>query len=59
MAGEQHAATTATPRTRIIAVAARITGSARRATLRLPIRRPWAKAFTRVFTAATGPPQPA
>jgi len=60
LAGDTHAAaTTATLRTRLIAVAARTTRSARRTTLRMPAHWPWANAFTRLFTAATGPPSPA
>ena len=60
LAGDTHAAaTTATLRTRLIAVAARTTRSARRTILRLPTHWPWAHAFTAMFTAATGPPQPA
>jgi hypothetical protein len=56
-AGGQHcAAVTATVRAQLISIAGRITRSARRTTVRLPERWPWANAFTRVFTAATGPP---
>ena len=54
--GQYRTAVTATIRTQLIAVAARITRSARTVTLRLPARWPWANAFTQVFTAATGPP---
>ena len=57
LAGRFHAkAVTATIRTQLIRVAARITRSARRATLRLPTRWPWADDWQRLFTAATGLP---
>ena len=57
LAGRFHAkAVTATIRTQLITVAARVTRSARRATLRLPTRWPWATAWQRLFTAAIGPP---
>jgi hypothetical protein len=57
LAGRFHAkAVTATIRTQLIIVAARVTRSARRATLRLPTRWPWATAWQRLFTAAIGPP---
>jgi hypothetical protein len=49
-------ATTATLRRQLINLAARITRSARRSTLRLPAAWPWAAAWQRLFTAATGPP---
>ena len=49
-------ATTATLRRQLINIAARITRSARRSTLRLPAAWPWAAAWQRLFTAATGPP---
>ena len=49
-------ATTATLRRQLINVAARITRSARRSTLRLPAAWPWNTAWQRLFTAATGPP---
>jgi hypothetical protein len=49
-------ATTATIRTQLITVAARITRSARRTTLHLPMNWPWAAAWHQLFTAATGPP---
>ena len=56
LASSFHAkAATATIRTQLINVAARITRSARRATLRLPATWPWATAWQRLF-AATGPP---
>jgi Transposase DDE domain group 1 len=57
LAGRLHAkAVTATIRDQLINVAARMTRSARRATLRLPTRWPWATAWQQLFTAATGPP---
>jgi hypothetical protein len=57
LAGRFHAkAVTATIRTQLITVAARVTRSARRATLRLPTRWPWTTAWQRMFTAAIGPP---
>ena len=57
LAGRFHAkAVTATIRTQLIIVAARVTRSARRATLRLHTRWPWATAWQRLFTAAIGPP---
>ena len=49
-------ATTATLRRQLINLAARITRSARRSTLRLPAAWPWNTAWQRLFTAATGPP---
>jgi hypothetical protein len=49
-------AATATLRRQLINVAARVTRSARRSTLRLPAAWPWAAAWQRLFTAATGPP---
>jgi len=52
-------ATTATVRRQLISVAARVTRSARRGTLRLPAAWPWAGDWQRLFTAATGPPAPA
>ncbi len=52
-------ATTATLRRQLINVAARVTHSARRSTLRLPAAWPWADAWQRLFTAAIGPPAPA
>jgi len=48
-------AATATIRTQLISVAARITRPARRATLRLPSAWPWATAWQQLFIAATGP----
>ncbi len=57
LASAFHAkATTATIRRQLITVAARVTRSARRSTLRLPTAWPWATAWQRLFTAATGPP---
>jgi hypothetical protein len=57
LAGRFHAkAVTATVRAQLINVAARITHSARRATLRLPTRWPWAAAWNQLFSAAIGPP---
>jgi hypothetical protein len=57
LAGRSHAkAVTATIRAQLITVAARVTRSARRTTLRLPTRWPWATAWQRLFTAAIGPP---
>lgn len=49
-------ATTATIRRQLIAVAARVTRSARRSTLRLPTAWPWADQWHALFTAAIGPP---
>jgi hypothetical protein len=60
LASSFHAkATTATVRRQLISVAARVTRSARRSTLRLPTAWPWAAAWQRLFTATTGPPAPA
>jgi hypothetical protein len=57
LASTVHAkATTATIRSQLINVAARIVRSARRLHLRLPAAWPWANAWQRLFTAATGPP---
>jgi hypothetical protein len=57
LASTFHAkAATATIRTQLIAVAARVTRSARRTSLRLPLNWPWATAWQQLFTAATGPP---
>ena len=57
LASSFHAkATTATIRRQLINVAARVTRSARRSTLRLPAAWPWADPWQRLFTAATGPP---
>jgi hypothetical protein len=57
LASSFHAkATTATVRRQLIAVAARITRSARRSTLRLPAAWPWADQWQQLFNAAVGPP---
>jgi Transposase DDE domain group 1 len=57
LASSFHAkATTATLRRQLISVAARVTRSARRSTLRLPTSWPWAGQWQRLFNAATGPP---
>ena len=57
LASSFHAkAATATIRRHLISVAARVTRSARRSTVRLPTAWPWADAWTQLFTAATGPP---
>jgi len=57
LADQFHAkAVTATIRAHLINVAARVTRSARRATLRLPTNWPWATAWQQLFTAAIGPP---
>jgi hypothetical protein len=57
LASTFHAkATTATLRRQLISVAARVTRTARRSTLRLPAAWPWSAAWQRMFTAATGPP---
>lgn len=57
LASTFHAkAATATLRRQLINVAARVTRSARRSTLRLPTAWPWTDAWQRLFTAATGPP---
>ena len=57
LASSYHAkATTATVRRQLIAVAARVTRSARRNTLRLTAAWPWATACQQLFTATTGPP---
>jgi hypothetical protein len=60
LASAFHAkATTATVRRQLISVAARVTRSARRSTLRLPTAWPWAEAWQRLLAATTGPPAPA
>ena len=60
LASTIHArATTATLRAQLINVAARVVRSSRRTRLRLPTNWPWAGAWQRLFTAATGPPTPA
>jgi len=51
-------ATTATIRTQLITVPARIARSARQAVLHLPAAWAWASAWQQLFTAATGPPLP-
>jgi hypothetical protein len=57
LASSVHArATTATIRTQLINIAARITRSARQTRLHLPAAWPWAADWQRMFTAATGPP---
>ena len=57
LAGASHAkATTATIRTHLIHVPARIARSARLLTLHLPDRWPWQDAFTGLFEAAHAPP---
>ena len=57
LASAFHAkAATATIRRQLIAVAARVTRSARRSTLRLPTAWPWADAWQQLFIATTGPP---
>src|SRR5665647_680317 len=57
LASKFHAkATTATIRTQLIAVPARIARSARRLRLHLPQRWPWEHAWQAMFTAADGPP---
>jgi hypothetical protein len=57
LASSFHAkATTATIRRQLITVAARITRSARRSTLRLPAAWPWADQWQRLFNTAIGPP---
>jgi hypothetical protein len=60
LASTGHArATTATIRTQLITVPARIARSARRITLRMPTNWPWQTAWHNLFTAALGPPTPA
>ena len=57
LASAFHAkAVTATIRTQLIAVAARVTRSARQTRLRLPAKWPWATAWQQLFTATLGPP---
>jgi hypothetical protein len=57
LASRFHArATTATIRTHLIAVPARIARSARRLRLHLPERWPWETAWRAMFTGAAGPP---
>jgi DDE family transposase len=57
--GRLARATTATIRRTLIAVPARISRSARRLTLHLPLTWPWQQAWTVLFTSACGPPLPA
>jgi hypothetical protein len=52
-------ATTATIRTKLISIPARVATSARRVTLHLPTAWPWESAWTRLFTHSCGPPTPA
>jgi hypothetical protein len=52
-------ATTATIRTQLINIPARLARSARRLTLHLPADWPWEQAWQRLLTAAHGPPSPA
>jgi hypothetical protein len=57
LASAFHArASTATIRTQLIAVPARIARSARRLRLHLPQRWPWENSWRAMFTAANGPP---
>ncbi|MDT0318526.1 IS1380 family transposase [Streptomyces millisiae] len=57
LAGAFHAkATTATIRTHLVHVPARIARSARRLTLHLPRRWPWHEAFSELFHTAHAPP---
>ena len=56
-AGGRHStAVTATIRTRLINIAARVTRSARRSTLRLPTNWPWANQFQKLTAVGIGPP---
>ncbi|MFJ5196897.1 IS1380 family transposase [Streptomyces sp. NPDC088394] len=60
LASAFHAkATTATLRTHLVQVPARIARSARRITLHLPHNWPWQEAWTRLFDAVHDPPAPA
>lgn len=60
LASAFHAkATTATIRTQLINIPARVIRSARRIRLRLPANWPWAEDWLDLLTAATGPPEPA
>ncbi|MFE7753072.1 transposase [Streptomyces sp. NPDC057428] len=52
-------ATTATLRTHLVQVPARIARSARRITLHLPHNWPWQHAWTHLFATVHGPPDPA
>ena len=57
LASLTHAkATTATIRSQLINIVARVATSARRTTLHLPAAWPWAQSWLRLFTAAIGPP---
>lgn len=56
VAAGQATARWATLRTRIINVPARIASTGRRVVLHLPTHWPWAAAWERLHTAATGPP---
>jgi hypothetical protein len=57
LASSFHAkATTATLRTQLVNVAARVATSGRRSTLHLPTAWPWAEQWQQLFTATTGPP---
>jgi hypothetical protein len=59
-ASPSHArAETATIRTQLIAVPARLARSARRVVIHLPAAWPWHDAWQRLFTAAHAPPAPA
>jgi len=56
LAGQFHAkAATATIRAQLISIPARISRSARRTTLRLPVNWPWQHAFDAIFAAALSP----
>ena len=55
-AGQHAKAVTATVRAQLVFVAARITRSARRSTLRLPTNWPWVNGFQKLITASIGPP---
>ncbi|WAL74688.1 transposase [Kitasatospora sp. YST-16] len=57
LTGAFHAkATTATIRTHLVHIPARLARTARRLTLHPPTRRPWQHAFTRLFHAVHPPP---
>jgi hypothetical protein len=49
-------AATATIRTQLINIAARVSRAARRTILHLPATWPWASDWQHLFTATTGPP---
>ena len=53
---ELNKAVTATVRRKLINVAARVSTSARRITLRLPEQWPWEEGWSNLFTSACGPP---